>query len=63
MFTEMNDLHENWSDLAKNFSTLLRIFFYSNKNKCSMASGSRWDDYETGAEQDIVEKQCEWAPG
>lgn len=48
MFPEINDLHETLSDLAKNLSTLLVIFFFFNsiKNKCSMASGSRWDDCE-----------------
>lgn len=40
MFTEMNYLHENESDLAKNLSMLLVIFSYSIKNKCSMASNS-----------------------
>lgn len=46
MFLEINDLHRTLSDLAKNLSTLPVIFFYSSKNKCSMASGSRWDDCE-----------------
>lgn len=46
MFLEINGLHEILSDLAKNLSTLPVIFLYSSKNKCSMASGSRWDDCE-----------------
>lgn len=40
MFTEMNYLYENQSDLVKNLSMLLVIFSYSIQNKCSMASSS-----------------------
>lgn len=63
IFTEMNYCHENQSDLAKNLSTPLMIFSYSIKNKCSMASGSRWDDCDTaGAAQGNAEKECEQVP-
>lgn len=62
IFTEMNYCHENQSDLAKNLRTPLMIFSYSIKNKCSMASGSRWDDCDTGAAQGNAEKECEQVP-
>ena len=59
MFTEMNYLHENQSDSAKYFSTLLMIFSYSIKNKCSMTSSSRWDVCETGSAQNNIEEEYE----
>lgn len=62
IFTEMNYCHENQSDLAKNLSTPLMIFSYSIKNKCSMASGSIWDDCDTGVAQGNAEKECEQVP-
>lgn len=62
IFTEMNYCHENQSDLAKNLSTALMIFSYSIKNKCSMASGSSWDDCDRGAAQDNAEKEREQVP-
>lgn len=62
IFTEMNYCRENQSDLAENWSPPLMILSYSIKNKCSMASASRWDDCDTGAAQGSVEKEREQMP-